>query len=75
MVIAVLWHLIIIKQFSLRKLSLCHCVCRIASYAGLRSGATLLMVVLPPFEIYVQDVDGKMYTIVVPSSEPEVCEM
>ena len=56
-------------------LSLCHCVCRIASYAGLRSGATLLMVVLPPFEIYVQGVDGKMYTIVVPSSEPEVCDV
>ena len=50
-----------------------HCVCRIASYAGLRSGATLLMIVLPPFEIYVRGVDEKMYTIVVPSSEPEVC--
>ena len=48
-------------------------VCRIASYAGLCSGATLLMIVLPPFEIYVRGVDEKMYTIVVPSGEPEVC--
>ena len=48
---------------------------RIASYAGLRSGATLLMVVLQPFEVYVRGVDGKMYTIVVPSSEPEVCDV
>lgn len=49
--------------------------CRIASYAGLRSGATLLMVVLQPFEVYVRGVDGKMYTIMVPSSEPEVCDV
>lgn len=46
---------------------------RISSCAGLRSGATLLMVVLQPCELYVRGVDGRMHTVVVPSSEPKVC--
>ena len=46
---------------------------RISSCAGLRSGATLLMVVLQLCELYVRGVDGRMHTIVVPSSEPKVC--
>ena len=63
----------VVSYKAIQSLSLCHCACRIASYAGLHSGATLLMIVLPPFEIYVRGVDEKMYTIVVPSGEPEVC--
>ena len=45
---------------------------RLTSYAGIGNGSVLLLLVLPPFELYVQGADGRMHTITVPSSEPEV---
>ena len=44
----------------------------LSSYAGIESGSMLLLLILPPFELYVQGADGRMHTITVPSSEPEV---
>ena len=39
---------------------------------GIKNGAIVNLVVLAPYEIYIQGVDGRMYTITVPSNEPEV---
>ena len=44
----------------------------LSSYTGIESGSMLLLLILPPFELYVQGADGRMHTITVPSSEPEV---
>jgi len=45
---------------------------RLSSYVGIGNGSVLLLLVLPPFELYVQGADRSMHTITVPSSEPEV---
>ena len=39
---------------------------------GVGNGTTLSLVILGPCNIHVQAVDGRMHTVVVPSSEPEV---
>lgn len=45
------------------------------SACGIGHGSTLNMVILPPFIVYVQGIDGRMHTLTVPSSEPEVSEL
>ena len=40
--------------------------------SGVQDGATISLIMLPPFELYVQGTDQRMHTVVVPSSEPEV---
>lgn len=42
------------------------------SDCGIRNGTILNLVILIPFEIYMQGVDGRMHTLTVPSSEPDV---
>ena len=39
---------------------------------GICNNAQLLLIVTTPFELYVQDMNGRQHTIIVPSSEPEV---
>ena len=39
---------------------------------GVEDGSTISLIMLPPFELYVQGTDQRMHTVVVPSSEPEV---
>lgn len=45
---------------------------RLSSYGGITDGCILLLVALLPFEIYVTGADGRMHTITVKSSQPEV---
>ena len=40
--------------------------------SGVQDGSTISLIMLPPFELYVQGTDQRMHTVVVPSSEPEV---
>ena len=42
------------------------------SECGVQNGCTISLIMLPPFELYVQGTDHRMHTVVVPSSEPEV---
>ena len=39
---------------------------------GVQDGSCISLIMLPPFELYVQGTDQTMHTVVVPSSEPEV---
>ena len=39
---------------------------------GVEDGSTISLIMLPPFELYVQGTDQRMHTVMVPSSEPEV---
>ena len=39
---------------------------------GVYDGCTISLIMLPPFELYIQGTDQRMHTVVVPSSEPEV---
>ena len=39
---------------------------------GVQNGSTISLIMLPPFELYIQGIDQRMHTVVVPSSEPEV---
>ena len=45
----------------------------LSSYAGITDGSVVLLIVLLPFEIYVKGVDGRIHTITVKSSDPDVC--
>lgn len=45
----------------------------LSSYNGITDGSVVLLVVLLPFEIYVKGADGRIHTITVKSSEPDVC--
>ena len=45
--------------------------CKLAE-SGVQDGSTISLIMLPPFELYVQGTDQRMHTVVVPSSEPEV---
>lgn len=45
----------------------------LSSYNGITDGSVVLLIVLLPFEIYVKGVDGRLHTITVKSSEPDVC--
>ncbi len=38
----------------------------------IKNGATISLVILPPFQLYIQGVDGRKHTVSVQSSEPEV---
>ena len=42
---------------------------------GVEDGSTISLIMLPPFELYVQGTDQRMHTVVVPSSEPEVASL
>ena len=42
------------------------------SESGVGHGSTLNLIILPPFNVHVQGVDGRMHVVTVPSSEPEV---
>ena len=44
----------------------------LSSYNGVTNGTVLLLIVLTPFELYVQGVDGRMFTITVKSAQPDV---
>lgn len=46
----------------------------LTSYPALRDGATVLLILKTPFELYIQDTQHKMYTVTIPSSTPEVCK-
>ena len=39
---------------------------------GLSDNAQLLLIVTTPFELYVQDMNGKKHAVEIPSVEPEV---
>lgn len=39
---------------------------------GITNGTTLILVVLPPFDLYIQDTKGIQHTMFVDSAEPEV---
>ena len=39
---------------------------------GICNNTQMLLIVTTPFELYVQDMNGRQHTIIVPSSEPEV---
>ncbi len=41
--------------------------------ADLCNNSSVLLIVMTPFELYIQDMNGRQHTITVPSSEPEVC--
>ena len=45
---------------------------KLASYSCLQDGATLFLVRLKPYELYVRDPQDKLHTLIIPSSEPEV---
>ncbi len=40
--------------------------------AGLCNNSIILLIVMTPFELYIQDMNGRQHTIIVPSSVPEV---
>ncbi len=40
--------------------------------AGLSDNSTISLIVMSPFELYIQDMNGRQHTIIVPSSVPEV---
>ncbi len=41
--------------------------------ANLCNNSSVLLIVMSPFELYIQDMNGRQHTVIVPSSEPEVC--
>ena len=42
------------------------------SECGVQDGCSISLIMLPPFELYIQGTDQRMHTVVVPSSESEV---
>ena len=44
----------------------------ISSYPSLKSGATVNLLRLPPWELHVTDMYGKQHTVAVPSTKPKV---
>lgn len=68
--------------WQLAKANLCCCCCCCGRIkldgdaklceCGVEDGSTISLIMLPPFELYVQGTDQRMHTVVVPSSEPEV---
>lgn len=44
----------------------------LSSYSGVTHGTILLLIVLTPFELYVQGVDGRILTVTVKSAQPDV---
>ncbi len=41
--------------------------------ADLCNNSSVSLIVMTPFELYIQDMNGRQHTIVIPSSKPEVC--
>ena len=44
----------------------------LSSYSGIDNNAVFLLLILPPFVVYVQAVDGRKHTITVKSAQPDV---
>ena len=45
---------------------------KLASYSGLQNRSVINIIVQMPWEIYLQAVDGKLHTVEIPSSTPNV---
>ena len=46
---------------------------KLSDYPSIKDGGTLFVLVKPPWNLYVYDMDNKKYEVAVPSSKPEVC--
>ena len=44
----------------------------LSSYSGLHDNAVLLLLILTPFVVYVQGVDGRKHTLTIESAQPDV---
>ena len=46
--------------------------CKLASYPGLQDRSVINIIVQTPWEIYLQAADGKLHSVEIPSSTPNV---